>query len=69
MTGLTKEEVVHRVDNNLLDYVEIRESRQFTIPGRMFFDKILPRGRSGQLTIVLAELTVLLIRSTTECCS
>ena len=69
MTGLTKEEVVHQVDNNLLNYVEIRESRQFTILGRMFFDKILLHGWSGQLMIVLAKLTVLLVRSVTECCS
>jgi len=67
--GLTEEEVVHWVNNNLLDYVEIRELRQFTILGCMFFDKILPHGQIGLLTIVLAKSTVLLIRSMMECCS
>jgi hypothetical protein len=66
--GRTKKKVVHRIDHDLLNQVEIGETGELRVTRCMVLDEILARGRCGEFTVFFAELTLLFIRPRAEYC-
>ena len=58
---------MHWVDDNLFDHVEVRKMRELAVAGRELLDEVLPSGGGGELTIVVAESTMLVVGLAVEC--
>jgi hypothetical protein len=57
----TEEKIMHWVDDDLFDHIEVRKAREFTVAGRVLLDKVLSGGGGVELTIVLAKSTMILV--------
>ena len=66
--GRTKKKVVHRIDHDLLNQVEIGETGELRVTCCMVLDEILARGRCGEFMVFFAELTLLIVGSRAEHC-
>ncbi len=51
---------MHWVNDNLFDHIEVRKTWELAVAGRVLLDEVLASGGGAELTIVLAELTMLL---------
>jgi hypothetical protein len=58
--GWTEEEVVHRVNDNLFNQIEVRKARELGVAGCVFLDKVFASSRCAEPTIVIAKSTMLL---------
>jgi len=68
-TGHTEKKVVHRVDYNLFDHIKVGEVRELAVVGCMLLDEVLVSGGCTELTILIAESTMLLACPPTERCN
>jgi hypothetical protein len=66
--GHTKKKVVHRIDHNLLNQVEIGETRELCVTGCMVFHKVLACSGCGEFAVFFAKLTLLIVGSRAEHC-
>jgi len=64
--GHTKKKVVHRVDDDLFNQIEVGKTRKLAVAGGVLLDKILVSDGCGELTILVTESLVLLICPATK---
>src|SRR6266581_4323234 len=66
-TGHTEEEVVHQVNDDLFNQIEVRKTRELAVSGCVLLHKGLTSGGCNELTIVVTESMMLLACPTTKC--
>ncbi len=67
--GQTEEKVMHWVNDNLFNHVEVGKMQEFAVASRVLLDKVLASGGHAELTIFIAEPTMLLTGPVTKCYS
>ena len=65
----TKEEIVHRIDDNLVDEIKVRQPRKLRVARRMVLHERLASGRGYQFAVLFTETTMLFIRPRGEGCN
>jgi hypothetical protein len=65
---LTKEQVMHGVDDDLLDNIEIRKAGELRIPGCKFLHKVPTSISCQKVAILFSKMAMLFICSCSESC-
>jgi hypothetical protein len=63
-----KKKVMHQVDHNLFDQVEVGEMGELHIMGCIVLDEVLVCGRCWEFMVFFTKLTLLFIRPRAEYC-
>ncbi len=63
----TEEKIVHRVDDNLFNQIEIWKAGELGVMGCMLLDKVLPSVGCTELTILIAKTTMFLVGPARKC--
>jgi hypothetical protein len=64
----TKKKVVHRINHDLLNQVEIGEMGELHVTGCIVLDEILVCSRCGEFIVFFTELMLLFIHPRVEYC-
>ena len=67
--GQTEKKVVHWVNHDLFDHIEVGEARELAVVGRMLLDEVLVSSGCAELTVVITESTMLLTGLAMEYCN
>jgi len=67
--GQTEKKVVHWVNHDLFDHIEVGEARELAVVGRMLLDEVLASSGCAELTILIAKSTMLLACLLTKHCN